>query len=73
MFEIDEKPVPLTRKRTLPEDFDDEVGRMEVGTSGVMKGCAVYSVRPRLARLATDGRRWACRKVDGGVRIWRLS
>lgn len=73
-MEFDSEVVDLVRKRTLKPEFESEVESMAVGTSGVERGAKLPAVRHVVRKLNAGGKgQWACRKTEGGVRVWRLA
>lgn len=67
-----EKDVPLPKKARGPKErYPFEV--MEVGDSFYVKtkrGTSLYTLSSRHSK---DGKKFTCRRVDDGFRIWRIS
>jgi hypothetical protein len=72
-FEIERNiPVPRSLRQKMPLE------EMEVGDSFLVAASKAdaLELRPQLARIAREygnqtGKRFVCRSVDGGVRVWR--
>ena len=72
-MEFDGEVIELVRKRTLRPELEGEVESMPVGTSAVERGAKVPAMRHLVRKLNASGKgQWACRKAEGGVRVWRL-
>ena len=65
-------PVPPTKNRSC-RDYT-VLDRLETGESVLIDAPATNNIRPAVSyREIRDNKRFACRKVPGGVRVWRVS
>ena len=77
VYEIIESgiPVPITVPvSTRPKSKYLILGELEVGQSVLFDAPNVQAVSPGIAKYQDrDGRRFTRRKVEGGVRVWRVA
>lgn len=71
-----EKGIPLTAIRRKEKQAPKyPFGLMEIGDSFLAKGKNIKSFSPYISvwvRRNSSDRKFSCRSVDGGVRVWRV-
>jgi hypothetical protein len=69
-----EKGVPIPPKTTTKGRRMNPIRELEVGDSVLIAGKYQENVASRAGRITRQtGRRFVTRKVEGGVRVWRVA
>jgi hypothetical protein len=65
-----EKNIPIPPAHTA--GITDTARRLEVGDSFLLKGRTIFSSGQMVALRQATGMNFVRRKVEGGIRIWRI-